>query len=236
MNDLSVGVIGGMGPDATVDFMARVLALTPATEDQEHIHLLVDQNPKIPNRQQAILGAGENPGPCLAAMAARLEACDCDFLVMPCNTAHVFLADILAATRIPLVSIIEVTMQSLEAAAVNRVGLLASAACIEARVYQQAMEATGKAPVLQTADELAELGSLIAAIKTGEHGADLAARMRALAERLMQRGAEAIIVGCTEIPIVLKDTDVRVPLLSSTDILAEHTVALAKRQRPLPRR
>ncbi|MEE4164021.1 MAG: aspartate racemase, partial [Woeseiaceae bacterium] len=74
MSDLCVGVIGGMGPDATVDFMARVLALTPASGDQDHIRLLVDQNPKIPNRQRAILGGGESPAPTLASMAARLEA------------------------------------------------------------------------------------------------------------------------------------------------------------------
>ena len=138
-SELTVGVIGGMGPEATVDFMARVLALNDADRDQDHVRLLVDQNPKIPSRQQAILDGAASPEPCLAAMAARLEACDCDFLVMPCNTAHVFADAILAATRIPLVSIIDVTMRAAAATSADRVGLLASAACVDAGVYQRAL-------------------------------------------------------------------------------------------------
>ena len=236
MSELTVGVIGGMGPGATVDFMARVLALTDADRDQDHVRLLVDQNPKIPSRQQAILEGAASPEPCLAAMAARLEACDCDFLVMPCNTAHVFADTILAATRIPLVSIIDVTMRAAAANLAERVGLLASAACVDAGVYQRALEAANMTPILQTADELAELSRLIAAIKLGQRGIGVAKDMQLLAAALERRGAEAIILGCTEIPLVLDEDDVGVPLLSSTDILARHTVALAKRQQPLPRR
>ncbi len=236
MSELTVGVIGGMGPEATVDFMARVLALTDADCDQDHVRLLVDQNPKIPSRQRAILEDDASPGPCLAAMAAKLEACDCDFLVMPCNTAHVFTDAILAATRIPFVSIIDVTMQTAALASARRVGLLATAACVQAGVYQRALEARDRTPVLQTDDELVELTRLIAAIKLGRRGADVAEDMQALAAALEQRGADAIILGCTEIPLVLSEEDAGVPLLSSTDILARHTVALAKRQQPLPRR
>ena len=236
MSELTVGVIGGMGPEATVDFMARVLALTNADCDQDHVRLLVDQNPKIPSRQQAILDEAASPAPGLAAMAARLEACDCDFLVMPCNTAHVFTDAILAATRIPFVSIVDVTMQAAAKASATRVGLLATAACVEAGVYQRALEALDRTAVLQTADELAELTRLVAAIKLGRRGADVAEGMRVLAAALERRGAEAIILGCTEIPLVLGEEDAGVPLLSSTDILARHTVVLAKRQQPLPRR
>jgi aspartate racemase len=236
MSDLCAGVIGGMGPDATVDFMARVLALTPASGDQDHIRLLVDQNPKIPNRQRAILGGGESPAPTLAAMAARLEASGCDFLVMPCNTAHVFLDAILAATRIPFVSIIDVTLERALGSGADRIGVLASGACIEAGVYQDAIAAAGKTPVLQTQSELADLTLLIARIKTGDRGPGVRAEMQALATGLTERGAEALILGCTEIPIVLGDADADVPLFSSSDILAETTVAIAVGNAPLPRR
>ena len=161
MSDLCVGVIGGMGPDATVDFMARVLALTPASGDHDHIRMLVDQDPKIPNRQRAILGSGESPGPRLAAIASRLEACNCDFLVMPCNTAHVFLGDILDVTRIPFLSIIDVTMARVHELGVKRAGLLASAACLQAGVYQGVLEAAGVKPVIQESSELADLSLAI---------------------------------------------------------------------------
>ena len=100
----TVGVLGGMGPDATVDFMARVIALTEADRDQDHVRMLIDHNPHVPNRQKAILAEGEDPGPVLAEMAARLEANGADFLVIPCNTAYAFEDAILAATSIPLIS------------------------------------------------------------------------------------------------------------------------------------
>ena len=101
-----IGILGGMGPEATVDFMAKVIALTDASCDQDHVRMLVDHNPQVPNRQDAILGDGEDPGPVLADMAADLEASGADFLVIPCNTAYVFEDAILAATHIPLISII----------------------------------------------------------------------------------------------------------------------------------
>ena len=81
-----VGVLGGMGPDATVDFMAKVIAMTPAQGDQDHVHMIVDHNPAVPNRQAAILGDGEDPAPVLVEMAERLASAGADFLVIPCNT------------------------------------------------------------------------------------------------------------------------------------------------------
>ena len=236
MSDLSVGVIGGMGPDATVDFMARVLALTPASGDHDHIRMLVDQDPKIPNRQRAILGTGKSPGPRLAAIASRLEACDCDFLVMPCNTAHVFLDDILAATRIPFLSIVDVTMARVRESGSRRAGLLATAACLEAGIYQDAIQATGVEPVIQSRSELADLTLAIGRIKTGDHGDEVRGEVRRLASALVERGAESIILACTELPIVLDAGDVDVELISSNELLAKATVAVAIGNAPLPRR
>ncbi len=95
-NSKVVGVLGGMGPEATVDFMARVIALTPTRTDEDHVRMIVDNNPHIPSRQTALLDDGEEPGPVIAAMAAGLETAGADFLVMPCNTAHVYADAILA--------------------------------------------------------------------------------------------------------------------------------------------
>ena len=216
--------------------MARVLALTPASGDHDHIRMLVDQDPKIPNRQRAILGKGESPGPRLAAIAARLEACDCDFLVMPCNTAHVFLTDILGATRIPFLSIVDVTMERVRETGVERAGLLATAACLDAGIYQDAMQSAGVEPVLQHKSELAELTVAVGRIKTGDHGDEVQSEVRRLAARLVERGAETIILACTELPIVLDARDVDVELISSNDLLARATVAVATGNAPLPRR
>ena len=108
----TVGVLGGMGPDATVDFMSKVIAATPAEKDQDHLRMLVDSNPHVPNRQEALLRGGEDPGPVLAAMAKGLQAAGADFLVMPCNTAHAFKDAIIEAVDIPLVSIIDVSVDA----------------------------------------------------------------------------------------------------------------------------
>ncbi len=233
---LIVGVLGGMGPDATVDFMAKVIALTPAEKDQDHIQMLVDHNPKVPNRQAAILDDGDDPGPALAIMAQRLQEAGAEFLVVPCNTAYVFADAITSATTIPLISIID---ESIEAATtripeVRKVGVLATDGCLRAGVYQSALQAAGLEIVLPGEDELAQLMGLLNGIKAGIRGDDVTAAMQRLAHALEQRGAEAIIAGCTEIPLVLEASMLSVPLISSTDVLAEKTVRLARGELPLP--
>ncbi len=225
-----VGVLGGMGPDATVDFMAKVIARTPATCDQNHVHMIVDHNPAVPNRQAAILGGGEDPAPALAGMAKRLASAGADFLVIPCNTAYVFAESIVAAVNIPLVNIIDVTIDALreQVPDATAAGVLATNGCLAAGVYQDALSKAGLDIVLPDNDELARLMGLINGIKGGHQGEAVSSAMAALANALETRGAQAIIAGCTEIPLVLDDSMLSVPLISSTDELARRTVELAK--------
>ena len=232
----TVGVLGGMGPEATVDFMAKVIALTDAIRDQDHVRMLVDHNPQVPNRQDAILGDGEDPGPVLADMAADLEASGADFLVIPCNTAYVFEDAILAATHIPLISIVGVSIAAAQESApgAKRIGLLATDGCLQAGIYQAGLKAAGLAAELPTADELRELMSLVNSIKAGKQTDATRGAMAGLAEALVSRGAGAIIAGCTEIPLVLGEDAVSVPLISSTDALAAITVELATGKLRLP--
>ena len=222
---LTAGVLGGMGPDATVDFMAKVIAATSAETDQDHARMLVDHNPKVPDRQAALLANGEDPGPVLAAMAKGLQNAGADFLVMPCNTAHAFASDIRAAVSIPLVSIIDVTVDACRSK--GAVGVLATDGCLNTGIYQDALQQANIECVLPTADETAELMRLIAAIKAGDRGEAVASGMRDVANAQVAKGARAIIAGCTEIPLVLTDDLLEVPLVSSTDVLAELTAAIA---------
>ena len=222
----TVGVLGGMGPDATVDFMSRVVRATPADKDQDHLRILVDNNPQVPNRQEALLRGGEDPGPALASMAKGLEAAGADFLVMPCNTAHAFKEAIEASVRIPLVSIIDVTVEA--CGDVETVGVLATDGCISSGVFQQALSERGKRAVMLDDAQMQALMQLITRIKAGDAGREVAGGMRALAEALVARGANAVIAGCTEIPLVLGDDMCEVPLVSSTDALARAAVARAR--------
>jgi len=225
----TAGILGGMGPEATIDFMARVLATTTARRDQEHIRMLVDHNPPLPDRHEAIAGGDAGLGPQLAAMARGLEHSGADFLVMVCNTAHAFAADIVAAVSIPFISIIDVTLDALPPSGASpRVGVMAAQGCLQAELYQRALEERGYLPVLWSEEELARFMDVIYRVKAGERDAALQAAMLKLAEALLERGAGTLVAGCTEIPLLLSQEQVAAPLLSSTDLLVRRTVALAK--------
>jgi aspartate racemase len=221
-----------MGPDATVDFMSKVIAATPATTDQDHARLLVDQNPAVPSRQAALLDGGEDPGPAMAAMAVGLQRAGADFLVLPCNTAFAFAPAIRAAVDIPLVSIVDVTVDACRG--YGTVGILATAGCLEANLYQDALTAAGITPVLPNEEEVAEILRLVFRVKNGDQGDEVAARMQRFANALVARGAEAIVSACTEIPLVLTQDMLDVPLVSSTDVLAEVTASLCAGESELP--
>jgi len=231
-SSLLVGVLGGMGPEATVDFMSKLISFTPGDDDQDHIRLLVDQNPTVPNRQDALLRGGISPGPVLADMARGLEAGGCDFLVMPCNTAHAFQDDIRAAVDIPFVSIIDATLDAAKDA--KCVGIMATTGCIRAAIYQPVLESRGMDYVLPSDAEVDELTQLSFEIKSGNKSDKIRTDMRRLAEALIERGADLIVSGCTEFPLVLAADDLAVPLLSSTDELVRKTIAIALGHIPLP--
>jgi aspartate racemase len=227
--DKLVGVIGGMGPGATIDFMSRVLAATPAEKDQQHVRMLVEHNPRIPSRQLAMRGEGENPGPVIANMARRLESGGADFIIMPCNLAHAWQADIESVTSIPFVSIIQESVLSAIARSGDdsAVGLMTTPGCHASGLYQQALADYGRPVVEQTADELSQTMSLVERIKGGDVSDEVADGLRLLAEQLVIRGAKVLIAACTEFPMVLDESMFDVAFVSSTDVLAKKTVALA---------
>ncbi|MDH4055120.1 MAG: amino acid racemase [Gammaproteobacteria bacterium] len=228
-NDKVVGVIGGMGPEATIDFMSRVLAATPASKDQDHIRMVVENNPRIPSRQLAMRGEGEDPGPAIAAIAARLEAAGADFLVMPCNLAHAWQGDIVSATSIPFVSIVEESVRSAlcRSGDDSAIGLMTTPGCFRAGLYQQALADAGRPVITQTPDELAETMTLVERIKAGDRSQAVADGLRNLANALIGRGAKVLVAACTEFPLVLDESMFDIAFVSSTDVLAKKTVALA---------
>lgn len=227
------GVIGGMGPEATVDFMSRVISATPAENDQDHIRMLVEHNPRVPSRQGAIRRDGEDPGAVLASIAARLQTSGADFIVMPCNLAHAWAGKIESAVTVPFVSIVDESVScALRHHRDGPIGLLTTPGCFAAGLYQDAL--AGYDLVLQSADELAETMALVSRIKAGDKSVQVAKGLRGLAENLVARGAQSLISACTEFPLVLEPSMFDVPLISSTDVLAEKTVELALSDEPFP--
>ena len=226
---LVVGVLGGMGPAATWDFCREVLAATPAKVEQEHLRLLVDSDPGVPNRHAALRGEGASPAPHLGRMARGLVAAGAEVLCMPCNTAHVFASEVRDVEGAQFVDMIEATVAATRHAApgVTRVGLLATTTTVTAGVYPQAFEVEGVEVVVPNEASQARLMELVFAIKGGDVGKDVRDGFRSLAAELVTDGVGAVVAGCTEVPLVLTAEDVSVPYVASTRALAEAVVRRA---------
>jgi aspartate racemase len=216
-----------MGPAATLDFFARVLAATPAERDQEHLRLIIDDNPTLPDRNLALAGKGPSPGPALAAMARGLEVQGADFLVMPCNTAHAWQAEIEAAIRIPFVSLIEETVAAVAHSApkARRVGLLATLG--GRTLYEPTLAARGYEVIACEGEAFERQMALIYRIKTGDVGPEVRRGAASLARWLAEAGAEVVLAACTEIPLVMGPGDLDVPFLDATEVLVARTIAYA---------
>ncbi|MGH2655394.1 MAG: aspartate/glutamate racemase family protein [Actinomycetota bacterium] len=210
-----VGVIGGMGPLASHAFYGELIRLTEARRDQDHLHVIIDSDATIPDRTAFFLHGGEDPRPQIMAAAGRLVAAGADLLVMPCNTAAAFSDEIRQAAGVPLVDWIDTAVDRLAELGARRVGILATSGTIEVGLYQQRLEAQGMEWVVPDAGGQEAVMDAI----YGEHGVksgvvDEVARKAVLqvAEELRRRGADAVVLGCTEIPLAVPSADPAWPL------------------------
>ena len=220
MSEKVVGIIGGMGAEATADFYQRLVSRTPAGSDQEHLHVLINSNSKIPDRTTAIRDGSTEIVDAIVETAQTLEAMGAEILAMPCNSAHYYYDDIIDRIQVPLIHMIEEVFMTVEAAGLSRVGLLATTGTVSSGIYT---EAAGDIDV-QLPDEegQARIHEGIYSIKLtagGDPERALAAFLQEIG-RLQEQGAEGIILGCTEIPIVVKPHHLEgMPLFDSTQVL-----------------
>jgi aspartate racemase len=234
--ELVVGVIGGLGPEATLDFFAKVLHHSKATKDQDHIHLIIENNPKTPNRNDAIAGRGASPAPALADMAGVLERAGADFVVMACNTAHAYEREIRAALSKPFVSLIDEVVDEVlrlhpEA---KRVGVLATQGSRDAKIFTPAFAHHGIDVLQLNEASQVRFMALLYRIKAGDRSRDIRDAMQKLGEELVASGADILIAGCTEVPLVLQQGDNSKIMIDSTDVLAKRCVIYARRLEALP--
>ena len=199
-----IGIIGGMGPLATADLFEKITLHTRAQRDQDHLRVLIDSNTGIPDRTAALLHGGEDPAPQLVASAVLLEKMGAEVLVMPCNTAHSFYDAITAAVRVPVLHMIRLTAQALRERGVAAAGLLATDGTIQTGIYQETFAGTGiRLLTLEGADQQAIMDLTYRGIKAGDLHHDPAPARRAM-EELLGRGAQPLILGCTELPLAAK--------------------------------
>lgn len=231
-NDLTVGILGGMGPLATAELFAALVRATPADKDWNHLHILVDNNPRMPSRSRAYLFGETSPVPYLIAGAQRLLASGARLLVVPCNSAAYFLQPVRDAARgVPVLDPVQAT----SAVIVTGWGaerpprhplVLGGMVTYRARLYSDALAGSHVQPRYPSEDEQREVVALIEQLKAGAAGA--AERVEALVERAVEGGADSVILGCTELTLVAARLGRTVPVYDSTALLARRTLELAR--------
>lgn len=220
----TVGILGGMGPEATLLLMSRVIAAVRAADDADHIPLIVHQNPGVPSRiRHLIERSGPDPAPVLAAMARDLQAAGAQALAMPCNTAHAYAAAVRDATPLPFLDMVAATAAALPQG--TRVGMLASPAVRIAGVFAAPFAARGIVPVWP-ADEAPAL-ALIRRVKAGDAGPAACTDLARLADALA--GVDHLLVACTEMSLLTQGLVGRC-WTDSLDCLVAEIVAFARPQ------
>ncbi len=286
----TIGIIGGIGPEATVDTFRWIVNLTPAKSDHDHIPVLIFNNPQVPSRADAILNNGISPVPILIDMAQSLEKMGADFLIMPCNTAHYYIEKIQEKIKIPIINMIDETTQYVLSCEHLKegIGLLATEMTLRTGIYQESLIGKKVESITHEVPEklIREIGKLtkrrytaemginpfendpelvtsIAAEKEdftilapskelqdktvskaifGKHGIKAGEYdepnklLKEAIEVLKRKGAKHAIMGCTEIPLAVRQEDVKdIELINPTKILAQTAVDIALGKKPLPK-
>jgi aspartate racemase len=221
-----VGIIGGMGPEATVDLMRRVVANTRASDDQDHIHLIVESNPKIPSRiAHLIERTGADPTPELIRIAVNLQRAGADALAMPCNTAHAYADSIRRSVSIPLLNMVSLTVDQIALSGLpKRVGLLASTAIHTTGLYAKALSAHGITTVPPSRQE--DVMALIKAVKRGDAGAQAQAALGQIALEMADQ-ADVVLIACSELSVI--SAGIPMPFVDSLEVLAQAIVTFAEK-------
>lgn len=229
MGEKIIGILGGMGPEATADLYMRIIRATKVQRDQDHRRVIIDSNAKIPDRTPAIQGKGPSPLPMLVETGLNLQRAGADFLIVPCNTAHHFHAELQKKLKIPVLHMIRISAEKTHARhpEVKKAGLLASDGTLMSRLYQQSWGKQGIEIIEPGAETQRNvMKAIYQFIKRG----DLEPGRKLLYDaslELIEAGAEAVICGCTEVSIVLHDGDLTVPVLDPMQDLAEEAVRLS---------
>jgi len=217
-----------MGPEATAELFLRIIKATPAEKDQDHLRIIIDNNPKIPDRTADIIGGGPSSLPEMMKTAKNLEKAGADFIIMPCNTAHYYYEELSKTVHIPVLNMIELSAKRIkdDFPDVRKVGILATTGTVKTKIYDQSLSRVSVQVIVPDDDMQDVVMKAIYNIKAGCIREERQAVMRA-ANHLIEKGAEAVICGCTEVSLVLKSGDVTVPVIDPLQVLAETAVEVA---------
>lgn len=226
MAERIIGILGGMGPEATADLFVEIIRLTPAKRDQDHFPVLIFSNPAIPDRTSAILGSGEDPVPAMVQGALRLQNAGAGIVAVPCNAAHFFFPRMESCLSIPVLNMIEETCSCIRSChpGLRTVGLLAATGTVRCGVYRHACEKAGLDLIEPDETSQARIHQAITEVKEGIHAQHTGLSLESVGADLVRRGAGAVILGCTEIPLAWNPDRVDYPFINATRVLAQAAV------------
>lgn len=225
----TIGVLGGMGPYATLDFLRLILDLTGATKESEHFRVVVDSNPRIPSRTRAYLFGDADPVPMMRESVTNLRHAGADFIVLPCNSAHYFLPRVMEGAPFPVVDMIESTSKVVVQQGWQTVGVLAGEVTVGAGLYEKYLTPHGISVVQVNAEEQKFVRKIIEDVKNNEITSQTGSSLAPLIDILVKNGAQSVILGCTELQAVIRDLKVNIPIVDSLEVLARAAIAEARR-------
>ncbi|MGD2188113.1 MAG: amino acid racemase [Desulfobacterales bacterium] len=225
MKEKVIGILGGMGPEATLDCYSKIIKNTPAKTDQEHLRVIIDANPKVPDRTAAIIGQGESPVAILVEGCRSLQRAGADFIIIPCVSAHFFLDKIQEQIELPILSIFETIAETIitEHSEIKTIGLMGTTGTIRGGLFQKRLATDGIHTIVPNENHQSKVMAAIYDIKNSQPARskeELTSNLIATAESLISKGAQGIIAGCTEIPLALKQKHLSVPYFDALAILA----------------
>lgn len=232
MNQKTIGILGGMGPEATLDCFGKIIKNTPARRDQDHLRVVIDSNPKVPDRTPAIVGDSESPVPAIVEGCHALERAGAGFIIIPCVSAHFFIKEIRQQAKLPILSIYDAVAEAItrEYPEVKIVGLLGTTGTVAGGLFQKRLardriETVAPEDAVQSKimDAIYDIKSAASSRTRSEITTDLVSAAESLIANKPD-GAQAIIAGCTEIPLALGQQHLSVPYFDSLTILARAAI------------
>jgi aspartate racemase len=225
----TIGILGGMGPEATLDCFAKIIKNTPAQTDQEHLRVVIDSNPKVPDRTAAITGKGESPVPILVAGCLSLQRAGADFIIIPCVSAHFFLEEVQEQVNIPILSIYETVSDIIanDHPQIKTIGLMGTTGTISGGLFQKRLAADGIKTIAPDENQQSKVMAAIYDIKNSQaprSKEEITSDLVVAAESLISKGARGIVAGCTEIPLALSQDHLPVPYFDALTILARAAI------------
>ncbi len=225
-----LGILGGLGPMATVYFYEMLTAHTKVTRDQEHIDILISSRATTPDRTAFIVGASdESPIGAMIEEGKRLQDCGADMISMPCNTAHYFYDELTQALDIPVLNILYETAAHVKRAGAKKVGILATEGTVKSGAYAHVCQQVGLDCILPDEEHQSILSDIIyGQIKQGK-GADMA-KFERVRDHMVSKGADKLVLGCTELSLIKRDNALGDLFVDSLEVLALRTIVLCGKE------